>query len=42
MAGTGNVEVKDLASDTKVTLSQRHFCRETTPNNLEAQDQCLG
>ena len=39
---TGNVEVKGLASVTKVSLTQRHFCRETTPNNLEAQDQSLG
>ena len=42
IAGTGNVEVKDLASGTKVTLSQRHFYRVTTLNNLQAQDQSLG
>ena len=38
----GNLEAKDLVSDTKVTLPQRHFCRETTSNYLEAQDQSLG
>ena len=27
---------------TKMSLTQRHFCRETTSNNLEAQDQSLG
>ncbi len=42
IVGTGNVGAKDLASDTKVTLTQRHFCRESTSNNLEAQDQSSG
>ena len=42
IAYKGNVEVKDYASDTKVTLFTRRFCPETTLNNLQAQDQSLG
>ena len=39
---TGNVEVKGLASVTKVSLTKRPFWRETTLNNLQAQDQYSG
>ena len=39
---TGNLEDKDLTTVTKISLAQRTFCRETTSNNLQAQDQSLG
>ena len=40
--GIGNIGVKNLTTVTKMTLTQRRFCRETTINNLQAQDQSLG